>query len=151
MARAPFNVHVLLYRKVDLHLEYAVLKRKDSGIWQGVAGGGEDDETPLECAKRETYEECGVPYDARYLKLSSITSVPVVHFRESYLWGEDIFVIPQYAFGVDATDHHIVLSEEHIEYRWLPYDEARVLLHYHNCKNDLWELNQRLKGKGPRG
>jgi len=151
MPRAPFNVHVLPYRSGDRGFEFVILKRTDMGIWQGIAGGGEDDETPIDAARRESFEECGIPPGSRFLQLDSATPIPVTFFSESHLWGEDVYVIPQYAFGVDATGCEIVLSEEHTDYRWLPYDEAHELLHYHNNKNDLWELHQRLKGKGPRG
>jgi len=151
MARAPFNIHVLPYRIENGEISYAILKRADSGIWQGIAGGGEDAETVVEAARRESYEECGISRDAEFMKLSSITPIPVVHFAESHRWGEDVYVIPQHAFGVDIGDHEICLSSEHTEYRWLDFENARSLLFYDNNQNDLWELNQRLKGKGPRG
>ena len=37
----------------------AVLKRRDNGKWQFIAGGGEDNETALLAAKRESLEEGG--------------------------------------------------------------------------------------------
>ena len=151
MSRAPFNVHVLPFRKTDEVFEYAILRRSDTGYWQGIAGGGEDNETPLAAAKRESFEECKIPYEATYIKLDSVTPIPVYFFQGDFSWGDDIYVIPQYAFGVDAAGCAISLSPEHTEYKWLPYEEAYELLHYHNTKNDLWELNQRLKEKGPRG
>ncbi|MDX9955097.1 MAG: NUDIX domain-containing protein, partial [Anaerolineae bacterium] len=62
MARAPFQVLVYPYRrKLDGQIEIALLKRADAGYWQGIAGGGEDPESPLEAARRETYEESGIP------------------------------------------------------------------------------------------
>ena len=46
MARAPFQVLVLLFRRTeDGGVEYGVLCRSDDGNWQGVAGGGEERET----------------------------------------------------------------------------------------------------------
>ena len=55
MARAPFGVLVYPYLQVaGGDLEYALLRRADLGWWQGVTGGGEDDETPFETARRET-------------------------------------------------------------------------------------------------
>lgn len=151
MARAPFNVHVLPYRIKNGEISYAILRRADIGIWQGIAGGGEDAETIIEAARRESNEECGISHHAEFLKLSSITPIPVINFAESYRWGEDVYVIPQHAFGVEIGDHEICLSSEHTEYKWLSFDKAHAQLHYHNNQNDLWELNQRLRGKGPRG
>lgn len=52
MPRAPFQVLVFPYRKNLLdQFEFALLLRADEGFWQGIAGGGEDSETPLEAAK----------------------------------------------------------------------------------------------------
>jgi dATP pyrophosphohydrolase len=144
MARAPFQVHVLPYRFIGSEIEYAIFKRADAGYWQGIAGGGEDSESPLEAAKRETFEECGVSGEVRYIVLDSVTSIPVYHFKDSRLWGEDVYVIPQYSFGVNATGCELRLSAEHTEYKWLTYEGASELLYWHDNKTNLWELNQRL-------
>jgi dATP pyrophosphohydrolase len=151
MARAPFQVLVYPYRRVANHsLEYVLLRRADAGYWHSVAGGGENEETPLEAAKRETYEEAGISVDSSFLQLSTVSSVPVTLFRDSYLWGEAIYVIPQYFFGVLVEDNQIVLSHEHTEYRWLTYEDARHIVKYDDCKTALWELNRRVRGLGPR-
>lgn len=152
MARAPFNVLVFPYRKVgDDEFEYALLRRSDAGFWQGISGGGEGDETPLEAAKRETYEETGISPNSAFLQLDTVETVPVTEFRESYLWGEDVYVIPQYCFGVLVEESELVLSREHTEYRWLAYEEARSILEYDGNKTALWELDTRVRGRGPRG
>lgn len=152
MARAPFQVLVYPYRKkFDGQIEYALMKRSDEGYWQGIAGAGEDAEKPLEAARRETYEESGVPVTSEFMQLDTVEPVPVTEFRDSYLWGEDVYVIPQYCFGVKAQNVKIVLSREHTEHGWFSYEEAYKLIKYDGNKTALWELDQRLKGKGPRG
>ena len=152
MSRAPFNVLVYPYRKTaDGEFEYALLKRSDAGFWQGVTGGGEDDEMPLETARRETYEETGMSPDAPFLQLDTVEPVRVTCFGCSYLWGEDVYVIPQYCFGVLAEDRELVLSREHTAYRWLRCEQADRLLTWDGNKTALWELDQRLRGRGPRG
>jgi len=152
MARAPFQVLVYPYRQVgDGEFEYALLKRADAGWWQAIAGGGEDDETPLETAKRETWEETGISPHALFLQLDTAEPVPVIEFRDSHLWGENVYVIPQYCFGVLAPDDRITLSHEHIACEWLTYAEAYQRLKYDGNRTALWELNQRLRGRGPRG
>ena len=146
MTRAPFNVLVYPYRRVDSDVfEYALLRRADAGFWQGVTGGGEDDETPLEAARRETYEETGISPDSSFFQLDTVEPVRVTYFGCSYLWGEDIYVIPQYCFGVLVEDQEIVLSHEHTAYRWLRYAQADLLLKWDGNKTALWELNQRLR------
>jgi dihydroneopterin triphosphate diphosphatase len=152
MARAPFQVLVYPYRQMsDDEYQYALLKRSDAGWWQGIAGGGEDDEMPLDAARREAREEAGITSESHFLKLDTIVWVRVTEFRDIYLWRDDLFVIPQHCFGVLVSDESIVLSGEHSEYRWLDYDEADKHTRYDGNKTALWELNQRLKGKGPRG
>ena len=152
MARAPFQVLVYPYRKASNgEFEFALLKRADAGWWQAVAGGGEDRETPLEAARRETREEAGISSETQFIQLDTVESVRVTEFRDSHLWGERVYVIPQYCFGVLAQNGHIVLSREHTAYKWLTYREAYELLRYDGNRTALWELNQRLRGKGPRG
>ncbi len=154
MTRAPFNVAVFPYRpSADGSLEYALLRRADAGFWQGVSGGGENDEIPLEAARRETFEETGIPSDAEFLRLDTVEPIPIVEFsfRGDDPWGENVYVIPQYWFGVRASDRKLVLSHEHTESRWLSYEDADRLLKFDGNKTALWELNQRLKGRGPRG
>ena len=127
------------------------MKRADEGFWQGVAGGGENNETALEAAKRETHEETGIPPTSDFLRLDTVESVPVVEFRDSRLWGDNTYVIPQFSFGVDAQNAQIMLSREHTEYKWFAYEEAHETVKFDGNKTALWELNKRLNGKGPRG
>ena len=151
MARAPFNVMVIPYRRAEGGgFEYALLKRSDAGFWQGVSGGGEDDEAPRETARRETYEETGIAVDSEFVQLDTVHPVPVTEFAVGDLWGKDVYVIPQYNFGVLATNQQIMLSHEHTEYMWLKYEQAYELIEFDGCKTALWELDRRVRGLGPR-
>lgn len=151
MSRAPLNVLVYPYLQVgEGAFEYALLRRADVGWWQGVTGGAEDDETPLQAARRETYEETGISPGAALLQLDTVISVRVTHFGVSHIWGEDVYVIPMICFGVRAPDRRIVLSQEHTAVRWLSYEDAHQLVHFDGNKTALWELDRRLRGLGPR-
>ncbi|OOR05704.1 NUDIX pyrophosphatase, partial [Bacillus mycoides] len=46
--RAPYQVLIFPYIKTDDSIQYAIFNRSDYGYWQGIAGGGEDGETPIE-------------------------------------------------------------------------------------------------------
>jgi dATP pyrophosphohydrolase len=152
MARQPYNVLVYPYRPAGAAtFEYAVLRRSDKGFWQGISGGGEDGETPLQTAKRESWEEAGIPPTQPFIQLDTVEPVRVTEFSSSVLWSESVYVIPQYCFGVLTAGHEITLSHEHTAFCWLPFEQAESLLRYDGNKTALWELNQRLKGRGPRG
>ncbi|UCD16547.1 MAG: NUDIX pyrophosphatase [Candidatus Zixiibacteriota bacterium] len=147
MPRAPFQILVFPYRiTLDDIILYAVFKRADTDndLWQAIAGGGEDDETPLKAAKREAREEAGIPEDSEFIQLDSCNTVPVMEVCGA-LWGDDILVLPEYCFGVRVTGEGLRLSREHGEYRWLSYDEARAVLRWDSNRNALWELDYRLK------
>ncbi len=146
MARAPFNVLVLPFRRCegDRH-ECAIFRRRDESYWQGIAGGGEDNEIPLTAAKREALEEAQIPDSASFFPLKTLSSIPVYHFRDRETWQRDQYVIPGYHFGVDASGLTIRLSREHREFRWVGAQEARKLLHWQSDGVALWELNERLR------
>ena len=150
MARAPFQVLVFPYRLMQAGFEYGMFRRSDSSVWQGIAGGGEDSETPIEAAARESLEEAGLPRTCKLLELDSISSIPVTAFSDSASWGSRVFVIPEYSFGIDAQENDIRLSSEHSEQIWTTYEDAIGRLGYDGNRTALWELNQKLLGLGPR-
>ena len=154
MPRAPFQVLVLPYRRTNAgEFQFALFQRADDGFWQGIAGGGEDDETPLQAARRESLEEARIPAGCPLMPLQTMCMVSVTSF--SVVWpplpsGEERSVIPEFAFGVAAEGCEIVISCEHYAFAWLSYSAALAILHYDSNRTALWELNQRLQGKGPR-
>ena len=146
MSRAPFQVLVLPYRITDDGtIRYALLKREPTtgGYWQGIAGGGEGNETPMEAATRESLEEAGIPSDSEFIQLDSCSMIPVVDVC-GFRWGDDVLVIPNYCFGVRVDSDMLLLSSEHTEYCWVSYDDAREMLHWDGNRTALWELNHRL-------
>lgn len=142
--RAPFQVLVLPYRRLRSEIEYAVFKRSDAGYWQGIAGGGNLGETPLEAAKRESFEEAGISETAQFYRLETTTSIPTHHFTARRYWPPGTYVIPGYSFCVDATDVRIELSEEHTEFEWVQYEAAKERFHWQSNEVALYELNARL-------
>ncbi|MCD4702600.1 MAG: NUDIX pyrophosphatase [Candidatus Aegiribacteria sp.] len=141
--RAPFQVLVILFRCRAAGLEFAVLKRSDSDHWQFVAGGGEDSETPIQAAQRETQEEVCV--EGKFIQLDSMSTVPKDCFTDAGSWGDDVYVIPEYCFAVDAGNSDVSLSREHSEFQWVTYEQACSLLKWDSNRTALWELNERLK------
>ena len=143
--RKPMQVLVLPYKYSDGNILYAIFKRSDLNVWQGIAGGVEGDETPLEACKREAHEEAMIPYDSQYIILDSHSTIPTNFIYGNFYWGEDIFNVIEYCFGVCVNNFDIVISSEHTEIKWVSYEVAFELFKWDSNRNALWELNERLK------
>ena len=145
--RIPKQVLIIPYRNIDDKIEYCVFKRKDMNAWQWISGGAEDfDKNILESAKRELWEETGIK-DVQIQQLELTCKIPVVNIVKDFIWGEDVFYSEEYAFSVNITNKQIKLSNEHTEYKWVDYSEAKNLLKYDSNKSALWELDIKLKRK----
>lgn len=142
--RKPKQVLVLLYRKnKENKYEYCIFLRRKKQQWQAISGGVEDDETLIETVKRELLEETGIKVNNIY-QLSTTSSIPVINIKNDSTWGKDIYVVPEYSFGVYIENDNIILSDEHCQYEWLTFEKAYEKLKFDSNKTALWELNQRL-------
>ena len=143
--RAPFQILAIPYKIIDGIPLYCVFHRADFDQWQFIAGGGEDDERPLQAAIREIYEEVGINAD-NILELKAMCYISTDIFPQKYLcnWAEDTYVVPEYAFGFECTEE-IKLSHEHTECMWLSYQDTYEKLRWDSNRTALYELNCRLK------
>lgn len=139
--RQPINVIVFPYMFENDKPVYGIFRRSDFPIWQAISGGVEDDETPLETAIRECYEEAGIEAH-EFIALDSEASIPADIFKQSH-W-ENVYVVREKSFGVKVDSKTFKLSHEHTVYAWLSFDEAYESLRYDSNKVALWELNKRL-------
>jgi dATP pyrophosphohydrolase len=147
MPRAPFQVLVLPFRRSpEGDWQYGLLRRSDDGNWQGVAGGGEDDERPFEAALREVEEEAGWPAaKVTLFDLDTRDSVQAACFAARPLWPADLYVVPQHFFAMNAGTLEFELSDEHTEFAWFCYEAAYQALRFDSNKTALWELRERLQ------
>ena len=144
--RAPLQILALPYKRIDEVRHYCVLHRSDCDQWQFISGGGEDDETPLEAARREIFEESGISLKASDLiPLTSMCYIPANVYTAcaTQHWPTDLYVVPEYSFGFECKEE-ISLSSEHDALVWLPYAEARNRLTWDSNKTALYELDRRL-------
>lgn len=143
--RAPFQILAIPYKINDGIPLYCVFHRSDIDQWQFIAGGGEDNETSTEAAKREIFEESGI-HTGKIIQLTSMCYIPTNIFSQRHLenWPTCTYIIPEYSFAFDCREN-IVLSHEHIKCCWLPYDEACKLLKWDSNRTALYELKCRLE------
>ncbi|OGZ67548.1 MAG: hypothetical protein A3C58_02250 [Candidatus Staskawiczbacteria bacterium RIFCSPHIGHO2_02_FULL_34_10] len=133
----------LIYR-IQNNIPYYLLLHYHSGHWEFAKGHIEEGENPEEAAKREVEEETGIkdlkiiPGFKEYIKY---------FFRNNYdLKGEAkkkapwIFKLVVFYLAETCTED-VKISNEHIGFVWLPYQEAMKKLTFKNAKNLLKKAN----------
>ena len=134
-------------RVIDCHIAYyhnndwlfLLLKRSNDkiypGIWQGVTGKIDNDEEPYKAALRELKEETNLTPQ----KMWTIDKVNLFYDAKKNIMN----LIP--VFGVIVDTQKVVLSNEHIEYKWYNIDEAVKLLTWNQQKKGLQIFYEMLK------
>lgn len=142
--RQPFQVLVIPWVQRKQEYLFGVFLRTNMNVWQFIAGGGEDEEIPIETAIRESREELNLQLDFTMLPLDSLAYIPGI-----YCGFNTPYVIPEYCFATNLTkfSHNIKISPEHREFQWLSYEDALDLLEWDSNKTALYELNARLEAR----
>lgn len=142
--RASYQILLFPFFKERGKYYYAIFKREDLNVWQGIAGGGEDGEKPIETARREGHEEALIDKGSDYIRLASIFTIPAEKIC-GLKWGKEIVMIPEFAFGVELPSRKLKVGSEHIQCLWLSCEDAINKLEWDSNKIALWELDYRLK------
>jgi len=96
-------------------------------LWQGVAGKIEDGETAPEAAIRELKEETGF-YPVKVFVADHVSRFYEVH-------GDRINLVP--VFGIEVNSDEVILSEEHIDFKWVTIEEALNTLVWNGQKKGI--------------
>ena len=144
--RKPHQILAFPFIKENDKYLYGIFCRNGSKeIWQGIAGGVEDeDETYKNACIREANEEAGITDFTDLIELESVCTMPVPNVTKDFLWGEDVILIYEHCFGIGCKSKNIKLSHEHSKMEWLNYEDAIKKLRWDSNKKALWELNYRL-------
>ncbi|UCD14407.1 MAG: NUDIX pyrophosphatase [Thermoplasmatales archaeon] len=100
-----------------------ILKRSDKvrtykGLWGGVAGYVEEDETPYKAAVKEIKEEVGIEKnDIRLIKKCKPVRLTDFYEGEKYDW-----IIYSFLFTIEKKDK-VKIDWEHTEFRWISPSE----------------------------
>jgi dATP pyrophosphohydrolase len=144
--RAPFQVLVIPFRRTPAgDHQVALFLRRDARYWQAIAGGGEDGETPLAAARREAAEEAGIPPGRRFYALHAMASIPADDVAPPGTWPPHVLAIPEHTVAVDAGDHAIALSHEHVRFAWLSVATALIVVRWPSNRRAIAELDARLR------
>jgi len=124
-------VDCYVYFQKAKEVEFLLLKRNKSKLyehlWQGVAGKIEKDEKAWETAVRELKEETGLAPKKMFV------ADHVSRFYEKHK--DRMNLVPVFGIEVDSKD--VTLSDEHIDYKWLDFEEAFDTLIWNGQKQGL--------------
>ena len=124
-------VDCYVYRQTDKGLKFLILKRNEKKLyehlWQGVAGKIEKDEEAWQTAIRELKEETGLD------PLKMFVADHVSQFYEKH--GDRVNLVP--VFGIEVDSKNVILSDEHIEYKWVDFKEAFDTLVWNGQKKGI--------------
>jgi dihydroneopterin triphosphate diphosphatase len=122
--KQPVSVLVVIYTSA---LDVLLLERADHpGYWQSVTGSRDDEEVLSDTAAREAFEETGLVAD-RYKLIdwhfqNEYEIYP--HWRHRYAPGVTQNI--EHVYGLELPDRQpvIISPREHLNYIWLPWQEA---------------------------
>ena len=128
-------VDCYVFNLVDNVPEFLILKRNKNKIyehlWQGVAGKIEKDEKAWQTAIRELKEETGLDPSNVFI------ADHVSRFYETK--GDRVNLVP--VFGVEVSSKDVILSDEHVDFKWVHYADARNTLVWNGQKKGLEVIN----------
>ena len=137
--------------KIKNNTPYYLLLHYPSGHWEFAKGHIEEGEDPEMAAKREIEEETGI---------TDITIVPgfkeyiKYFFRDNYdLKKEDkhnapwIFKLVVFYLAKTSAEE-VIISDEHSEFLWLPYEKAFKKLTFKNAKSILKKADDYISKQG---
>lgn len=124
---------VIFRRRNDKKL--FLLLHYPSGHWDFVKGKIEQDENPKEAAIRETVEETGIK-QLDFIEKFEHSIEYNYQFEGKLIHKEVVF------FLASTSETEITLSYEHVDYAWLPFEEAYEKTTYGNAKSILSKANK---------
>ncbi|MCF2649443.1 NUDIX domain-containing protein [Niallia circulans] len=116
------GIAVVLLKKIKGRYHVLLMKRATQilkDMWCYIGGSLEQGEKAWEAALREVREETGITNVNLY---SSNTFDQLYSPLENYIYIAPVFV------GFVEENQVVELNEEHSEYKWLSFDEARQLV-----------------------
>jgi dATP pyrophosphohydrolase len=133
-----------IYRNTEDGPIYLMLKRSPGKyyehLWQGVAGKIEKGETAVQTVVRELKEETGKePFNI------FVADHVASFYNAKY---NHIFMVP--IFGIEVEGSEVQLSEEHSEYKWVPFEDALNLLTWKGQKEGLRTVHDEVISKDDR-
>ena len=138
MKKIPISVLVIIYTKnKDILL---LKKNNDKDMWQSVTGSLNENEKPIDAAKREVFEETG------------LTSDKIFDCNKQYIFEIYEMWRHKYENNVTHNTEHVFLLEldnrkdilldenEHVSYEWTSRVKAAEKVFSHTNRQAIFDL-----------
>ena len=142
--KKPVSVLVVIHTPA---LDVLLLERaRHPGFWQSVTGSQEDDESLLETARREVREETGIAAAACDFSDWQLTNRYEIFAEWRYRYAPGITQNTEHVFSLCLPEKApvAIAPEEHLAWRWLPWQEAAGACFSWSNRDAILELPQRL-------
>ncbi len=127
------SVGGIIYKIMGDRLYFLLLKQSSNGLWEFPKGNIEKNESEIECAKREIFEEAGI--NPSLLK-NFRREIEYINEKKSSSWlKKEIF----YIFKSHAKE--IKLSHEHSEHGWFSLNKSLHLIEFTNVRHIMAEAS----------
>lgn len=142
MYKTPVSVLVVIYRRAltrsgaQGEIEVLLLERADAtGAWQSVTGSIEANETLLETAAREVFEETGIVAAEHDLRDWQQQNYYEIYAQWRHRYAPNVTHNTEHVFGLQLNNERpnienappIILSpREHLNYQWLLWQDAAL-------------------------
>lgn len=128
-----FSAGIITYFKRKDKIEYLLLKHQNGGHWDFPKGKIEKGESKIQAAERELFEEASVRV--------SICEGFENSFEYFFQDGGELAKKQVYFFLGKSGSKKVTISNEHVGYAWLEFEDAINRLTYDNAKNILKDAN----------
>ncbi|MDD5700115.1 MAG: NUDIX pyrophosphatase [Candidatus Nanoarchaeia archaeon] len=130
------KVEVILFRKTGKDYQFLLLKRtkEQGGYWQPITGTKNGNESTLQAALREAFEEAGLNKKNILKEIKNFYEFDLRDTKE-HVFGFQV----KNNFEPDIKSNK---DMEHEEYRWLEFKSALNLLFWEENKKALIRLNE---------
>jgi dATP pyrophosphohydrolase len=135
--KQPRSVQIVIFTETDGGREYLLLRRVEShgGFWQSVTGSLEAEETHLDAAVREAYEETGYrPVASELIELGLVNHFEIApQWRSKYAPG--VTHNEEVCFALEVAKQDVVIDPvEHDAFAWVDYDRALTMIYWESTR-----------------
>ena len=135
-------------------LDVLLLERaRHPGFWQSVTGSQEDDEPLLETARRAVREETGIEAAAAdFIDWQMVNRYQIfAEWRHRYAPGITENIEHVFSLCLPERCSIALAPDEHLAYRWLPWQEAAAACFSWSNRDAILELPRRLAASAGAG